>query len=167
MAAPLSYRHRVVSEADVAFIRQLIREHPTASRRQLSKKLCQAWNWVQANGALRDMLCRGLMLQLQRAGLIELPPVRQIPRNPLAERSRPVLVPIEAVPVRCRLAEIRPLEFHQVRRTPQEALCNSFARSVPLPGLHATSWGKSPVLGLCAGSPGGLPGLVFGRPSSR
>ena len=75
MAAPLSYRHRVVSEADVAFIRQLIREHPTASRRQLSKKLCQAWNWVQANGALRDMLCRGLMLQLQRAGLIELPHV--------------------------------------------------------------------------------------------
>jgi len=52
--------------------------------------------------------------------------VRQIPRNPLAERSCPVLVPIEAVPLRCRLAEIRPLEFHQVRRTPQEALCNSW-----------------------------------------
>ena len=125
MAAPLCYRHRVVSEADVAFIRQLIGEHPTASRRQLSKKLCQAWNWVQGNGTLRDMLCRGLMLQLHRAGWIELPPVRQIPRNPLAERSRPVLVPIEAMPVRCRLADIRPLEFHQVRRTPQEALCNS------------------------------------------
>jgi len=72
------------------------------------------------------MLCRGWMLQLHRAGWIELPPVRQIPRNPLAERSRPVLVPIEAVPLRCRLAEIRPLEFHQVRRTPQEALCNSW-----------------------------------------
>jgi hypothetical protein len=125
MAVALSYRHRVVSEADVAFIRQLIGEHPTASRRQLSKKLCEAWNWVQANGVLRDMLCRGLMLQLHRAGLIELPPVRQIPRNPLVERSRPVLVPIEARPLRCRLAEIRPLEIHQVRRTPEEALCNS------------------------------------------
>jgi hypothetical protein len=125
MAVALSYRHRVVSEADVAFIRQLIGEHPTASRRQLSKKLCQAWNWVQANGTLRDMLCRGLMLQLHRAGLIELPPVRQIPRNPLAERSRPVLMPVEAVPIRCSLAEIRPLEIHQVRRTPEEALCNS------------------------------------------
>jgi Domain of unknown function (DUF4338) len=125
MAAPFSYRHRVVSEAEVAFIRQLIREHPTASRRALSKKLCQAWNWVQANGALRDMLCRGLMLQLYRAGLIELPGVRQIPRNPLAERSRPVLVPIEAVSLRSRLADIRPLEFHQVRRTPEEALFNS------------------------------------------
>jgi hypothetical protein len=125
MAAPFSYRHRVVSDADVAFIRQLIREHPQASRRQLSQELCQAWSWVQANGALRDMLCRGLMLQLHRAGLIELPPVRQIPRNPLAERNRPVLVPIEALPLGCHLAEIRPLELRQVRRTSEEALFNS------------------------------------------
>jgi hypothetical protein len=125
MAGSWSYRHRVVSEADVAFIRQLLREHPTASRRELSKKLCQAWNWVQANGALRDMLCRGLMLQLHREGLIELPPVRQVPRNPLVERNQPALIPIEAVPLRARLAEVRPLEFQQVRRTPEEALFNS------------------------------------------
>lgn len=125
MAGSWSYRHRVMSEADVAFIRQLLREHPTASRRELSKKLCQAWNWVQANGALRDMLCRGLMLQLHREGLIELPPVRQVPRNPLVERSQPALIPIEAVPLRASLAEVRPLEFQQVRRTPEEALFNS------------------------------------------
>ena len=145
MAASLRYRHRVVSEADVAFIRQLIGEHPTASRRQLSKKLCQAWNWVQGNGTLRDMLCRGWMLQLHRAGWIELPPVRQIPRNPLAERSRPVLVPIEAMPVRCRLADIRPLEFHQVRRTPQEALCNSLLD-------HTITWATRNRLGKISGT---------------
>lgn len=125
MAGSWSYRHRVMSEADVAVIRQLLREHPTASRRELSKKLCQAWNWVQANGALRDMLCRGLMLQLHREGLIELPPVRQVPRNPLVERSQPALIPIEAVPLRASLAEVRPLAFQQVRRTPEEALFNS------------------------------------------
>jgi hypothetical protein len=125
MATLFSYRHRMVSDADLAFIRQLIREHPTASRRQLSKKLCQAWHWVQANGALRDMLCRGLMLQLHRAGWIELPPVRQISRNPLAEHNRPLLVPTEALPLRCHLAEIRPLELCQVRRTSEEALFNS------------------------------------------
>ncbi len=28
---------------------------------------------VQANGVLRDMVCRSLLLELQRAGLIELP----------------------------------------------------------------------------------------------
>ena len=70
MEAKLHYRHRVITGSDVAFIRQLLREHPAASRRELSKKLCQAWNWVQPNGALRDMVCRGLMLKLHREGLI-------------------------------------------------------------------------------------------------
>ena len=167
MAASLRYRHRVVSEADVAFIRQLIGEHPTASRRQLSKKLCQAWNWVQGNGTLRDMLCRGLMLQLHRAGLIELPPgatdsPQSFGRTELpgsgADRSRAPTLPLGR--------DSSPRIPSSATYTPRSPL-QQLARSVPLPGLHATGWGKSPVLGLRAGSPGGLPGLVFGRPSPR
>lgn len=125
MAAILSYRHRVVTEGDVAFIRALMAEHPLASRRELSQKLCTAWNWVQANGALRDMVCRGLMLKLHRAGLIELPPVRYAPPNPLAERRPPLLVGVDSRPLQASLAEIQPLELRQVRRTPDEALFNS------------------------------------------
>ncbi|HVR81793.1 MAG TPA: DUF4338 domain-containing protein, partial [Luteimonas sp.] len=103
----------------------LIAEHPQASRRELSKQLCCAWNWVQANGALRDMICRGLMLKLHREGLIALPPVRHVPNNPLAERRQPAVVGIEAVLLNTRLAEIQPLELRPVRRTPHEALFNS------------------------------------------
>lgn len=125
MQTKICYRHRVVTDSDVAFIRQLVAEHPESSRRDLSKKLCVAWNWVQANGALRDMVCRGLMLKLHREGLIELPPVRREMRNPLARRSAPALVSVEAAALQASLAEIRPLEFRQVRRTPQEALFNS------------------------------------------
>ena len=125
MQTQICYRHRVVTDSDVAFIRQLVAEHPESSRRDLSKKLCVAWNWVQANGALRDMVCRGLMLKLHREGLIELPPVRREMRNPLARRSAPGLVSVEATALQASLAEIRPLEFRQVRRTPQEALFNS------------------------------------------
>ena len=77
MQGTLSYRHRVITEDDLVLIRRLIAEHPGSSRRDLSKKLCVAWNWVQANGALRDMVCRGLMLMLHREGLIELPSVRR------------------------------------------------------------------------------------------
>jgi hypothetical protein len=55
METLLSYRHRVVTADDVAFIRALIAEHPRASRRELSQQLCRAWHWVQANGVLRDM----------------------------------------------------------------------------------------------------------------
>jgi hypothetical protein len=125
MQTNICYRHRVVTDSDVAFIRQLVAEHPESSRRDLSKKLCVAWNWVQANGALRDMVCRGLMLKLHREALIELPPVRREMCNPLARRSAPALVSVEAAALQASLAEIRPLEFRQVRRTPQEALFNS------------------------------------------
>jgi hypothetical protein len=125
MAAILSYRHRVVTAGDVTFIRALIAEHPQASRRQLSQQLCMAWNWVQANGALRDMVCRGLMLKLHRTGLIELPPVRRRPPNPLAERRPPGVVAVDTRPLQARLAELQPLELRQVRRTADEALFNS------------------------------------------
>lgn len=125
METVLSYRHRVVTNSDVIFIRKLITEHPDSSRRDLSKKLCQAWNWVQANGVLRDMVCRGLMLQLHREGFIELPPVRQIARNPLVQRRPPDWVCVDEEPLHMGLAEIGPLELRQVRRTLDEPLFNS------------------------------------------
>lgn len=125
MESEFTYRHRVVSEADVHFIRQLIAQHPGASRRHLSQKLCEAWHWVQPNGRLCDMVCRGLMLALHRAGRIELPPVRRVMPNPLAERQKPRLVAIDTTPIEARLDQIQPLEFRQVRRTPEEALFNS------------------------------------------
>ena len=65
------YRGRVVTAAEVEFIRKLIAQHPRTNRRQLSLRLCEAWGWKQANGALRDMVCRGLLLELERAGCLE------------------------------------------------------------------------------------------------
>lgn len=119
----MTYRGRVLTDEDLAFIRGFIAERPTASRKALSKALCEAWDWRQPNGALRDMVCRGLMLYLHRAGLIELPPARRRPPNPLANRRRPVqLFLVDQTPIAGRLTEIQPLEFRQVRRTPDEPL---------------------------------------------
>jgi len=118
------YRGREVTDADVAFIRQLIDAYPTLSRRALSQKLCEAWNWVQSNGQPRDMVCRGLMLHLHRAGLINLPSRRQTPRNPLAERSRPVVIETESTPLQSSLRALGPLHIEQVRRSGREPLFN-------------------------------------------
>ena len=63
----LKYRGRVISNEDILYIRDLIAANPGESRRTLSKKLCEAWQWKQANGALRDMVCRGLLLMLDRS----------------------------------------------------------------------------------------------------
>jgi len=79
-----AYRGRRVTESDLTQIRALIAAHPQASRRALSKKLCEVWQWVQPNGSPRDMVCRGLMLGLHRGGLIVLPARQRNPPNPLA-----------------------------------------------------------------------------------
>ena len=121
----LRYRGRVVTDKDVVTIKRLISEHPESSRRALSTKLCELWDWYQANGAPRDMVCRGLMLALHRAGQISLPPVRQTPNNPLAKRRRVEKSDIQHEPVKCRLGELGHLEFRQVRRTVLEHLFNS------------------------------------------
>jgi hypothetical protein len=125
MDVVLKYRGRVIRESDLPIIRALIEEYPTASRRELSRKLCQAWNWVQPNGALCDMVCRGLMLTLERAGHIALPPVRWRPPNPLAVRPKPQRLEIDTTPLECSLKDLGALEFRLVRRTPEEPLFNA------------------------------------------
>jgi len=122
----LTYRGRVVTGDDVEFIRRLIAQHPTSSRRALSEKLCKAWNWRQPNGFLRAMVCRSLMLKLHRAGFIELPPIRQLNPNPLAHRTRPSPPAlVDQTPIEGNLASVRPLEFRLVRRTSEERLFGS------------------------------------------
>jgi len=75
------------------------------------------------------MVCRGLMLELWRAGLIQLPAVRQRPPNPLSTRARPPAPQVDCTPISASLRELGPLSFRQVRRTPEEAAFNSLLES--------------------------------------
>ncbi|NIM99053.1 MAG: DUF4338 domain-containing protein [candidate division Zixibacteria bacterium] len=125
MDALLTYRGKRVSQQDVVYIRTLIKDNPRDSRWTLSRKLCLAWNWRQPNGALRDMLCRGLMLELHRAGHIQLPPKKQNPANPLAHRNKPAKITIDQDPLQGPLSLVVPLQIRQVRRTTSEKLFNS------------------------------------------
>jgi len=129
MAQLLTYRGREVTHADATFLRELIAHHPGASRRALSRLACAAWNWVQPNGAPRDMVCRGLMLALHRAGHVVLPAPRYIPANPLAQRCKPVPVAVAAEPLRAALKDLLPLTFRQVRRTAEEVTFNGLIQA--------------------------------------
>jgi hypothetical protein len=119
------HRGRIITAEDIIFIQQLIDNNPASSRRELSAKLCEAWQWKQANGALRDMVCRGLLLMLHRAGEIELPAVRFRPPNPLADRPQPASMLIDQTPIEGALKTLQPITVEQVRRTADEALYNS------------------------------------------
>ena len=123
--ADFKYRGRVITAEDILYIRELIAADSTASRRALSKRLCEAWQWRQPNGTLRDMVCRGLLLMLERAGQITLPAVSYVRHNPLAKRARPMPVLIDRTPIKGQLQEIQPIELQQVRRTGEESLFNS------------------------------------------
>jgi len=125
MQAERRYRGRIITAEDIVFIRGFIAAHPRASRRKLSALLCEAWQWKQANGALCDMVCRGLLLLLHRAGEIELPVVRQLSPNPFVRRERPQPVLIDRTPLTGALSDIRPVRLQQVRRTSDERVFNS------------------------------------------
>jgi len=126
MPEEFRYRGQTISSEQVAFVRQFIAAHPDSSRWKLSRQLCETVGWKQANGALRDVVCRGLLLMLDRAGEIELPPVRrQIKGQRRNDRKKPQAFLIDTSPIEAGLGELGPLEIQQVRRTAEESLFNS------------------------------------------
>lgn len=125
MELNLKYRGRIATNKDIQLINDLMRQNPEVSRHRLSKLFCEATDWRQANGALRDMVARSYMLELERAGYIKLPAKKSYPPNPMLERKKPDVIGIESLPVNTNLKTLLPLKFVQVRRTPREALFNS------------------------------------------
>jgi hypothetical protein len=106
-------------------LRQLIAEHPTLHRRAISQEVCRAWDWRQPNGVLKEGVCRSLLLQLHRAGHLELPAPRSRHINHAGRHRRAAAVPIDRTPVHASLRELQPLSFRQVRRTKDEPLFNA------------------------------------------
>ena len=126
MAEAWRYRGQEISGEQIAFLREFIRSHPASSRWKLSRQLCEALGWKQANGALRDVVCRGLLLMLDRAGEIELPPVRRhIQGQRRTGRRRPEPVLMDTTSLATTLKALGPIDTLPVRRTADEPLFNS------------------------------------------
>jgi hypothetical protein len=71
------------------------------------------------------MVCRGLLLELERNGYIVLPPRKFTPINPFLKPKAPEKIELDQSPIKTTLKELLPLTFVQVRRTPREKLFNS------------------------------------------
>lgn len=125
MEIDIKYRNRIASSEDIKIINDIISKNPAISRRALSVKFCKETGWSQPNGSLCDMVARGYMLALARAGYIELPQKKQNPANPFVLRKKPCMVDIDRTEINTNLKELLPLEFVQVRRTRSEKLFNS------------------------------------------
>lgn len=126
MAETWRYRGQEISGEQITFLKEFIQAHPASSRWKLSRQLCEVLGWKQANGALRDVVCRGLLLMLERAGEIELPPVRRLIRGQRRTgRPRPEAVLIDTTPLTTTLKQLGPIDILPVRRTADEPLFNS------------------------------------------
>src|ERR1051326_7313134 len=120
------YRGQEIDSDQIAFLREFIRAHATSSRWKLSRQVCEALGWKQANGALRDVVCRGLLLLLERAGEIVLPPVRrQIPGQCRSTRLRPQPFLIDTTPLAVPFHALGGVHIQPVRRSADEPLFNS------------------------------------------
>jgi hypothetical protein len=120
-----TFRGRTITRDDATLIRDLIVAHPQENRSALSRRLCQIWDWTQANGQLKEMICRSLLLRLHREGHITLPPSLN-GGGGSQPRKKPVLIGIDEIPLHTPLKQIAPrIRLRQVRRTPDEKLFNS------------------------------------------
>jgi hypothetical protein len=68
----LRYRNREVTAADLEFLRQQCAAS-WATRGELVRTICRAWDWRQANGSLSQHACADLLLRLEDRGLLAWP----------------------------------------------------------------------------------------------
>lgn len=122
MEGLIRYRGKDYGPREISEIKQVIARHQDKSRRFISQQICRRWSWRQPNGVLKDMICRGLLVRLEAAGLIELPPRKRAPSYLLSEQRRPPAVQLDQTPITGKLSDLKPIEVLQVRRTPLEKL---------------------------------------------
>jgi hypothetical protein len=126
MDAILTYRKKVITGDDLSFVRKIINDYQSEGRTSISRRLCEAWDWRQTNGQLKDGVCRGLLLQLEKKLLITLPPRLAVNNN--SKRRKKTSTPFDFLPpapITDPLSALTPIELRQVRRTPEEKLFNN------------------------------------------
>ncbi len=118
----IRYRGKNYTLREIDEVREILIAYPGRSRRFISQEICRRWGWRQPNGVLKDMICRGLLLQLEAQGYIELPPRKKNPLNPLSRHQKPQIIEADQRLRTGKLSDLRPIELLAVRRTPLEKL---------------------------------------------
>lgn len=120
----LSYRGIQITATKLATIKVIISNNPLDCRSELSRKICKEFNWIQSNGYLRDMVCRGLLVQLENNGHLCLPARRNLPPQFRKAKEKTVTdgLTIDTTPLSSRVKDLKPLSIDQVRRSKSEKL---------------------------------------------
>lgn len=130
MEKPLIIRGRTVASSDIDLIRFLINRYRRHGKTFISRKLAEAWQWVQANGRLKDRACRDILSVLERRKIIDLP--SSLRRSTRAKRDQHPLQSVASVKttlIEGTVNEFRPFTIKMVIRTPLENQWNHLMRT--------------------------------------
>jgi hypothetical protein len=122
MGTGSTIRGRLVTAAEVEFIREVVRKHWDRGRSFISRVICEEWAWVQTNGQLKEMACREMLRVLAARGEVVLPPGRGVGREK-GSAVRGVTQPTLGLNPRAiegMLQELLPVQVRMVRGTVQE-----------------------------------------------
>ena len=118
---PITIRKKTITSADLEFIQNIIYQNWDKGRTQISKILCQKWNWIQPNGRLKDMACREVLLTLCRKGLISYP--SGVPNGHNKKRNLSIpLIKTNQISIKSKLSKLESVKIKLVRNTKLEPL---------------------------------------------
>jgi len=89
----MTIRGRHFAAEELVQIRAVVQASPEDHRFAISKKVCEALDWRQPNGRLKDRACRDVLAKLHDIDFLRLPPPR---RSPV--RRRRVVITEETAP---------------------------------------------------------------------
>lgn len=114
-----------ITEERVEQIRGIIAENPRWNRTKISQHICRLWGWQSPNGTLKDISCRDMLRELDKAGRIKLP----VPQNISRARGGADIVrhfKHDTTPINAELSQLRPLQISMVNSGKELALFKSY-----------------------------------------
>jgi len=151
METALVIRGRGITGDDIAFIRSVIKEHQGRGRTFISKELCRLWDWRQRNGMFKTMACSELLLRLERAGLVQLPPRQHRGRS---GRRQAIQIPLHSrEPIQSSLHELGFIDFKMVRGSHWEPLYKGLIQAYHYLGYCQTVGGHLKYMAFHQGRP--------------
>ena len=67
----MRFRNRAIGEPELKWLREAIAGSGWRTLTELSRIVCAAWDWRQANGAPSECACRDLLLRLEQWGHLD------------------------------------------------------------------------------------------------
>jgi len=102
-----------ITEERIRQIQEIIEKNPDWHRTKISQQVCRLWGWQGPNEQLKDISCRDLLRELDKAGKIRLPERQTFSR---AKGGADKIKHLEhnTDPINTKLAELRPLSISRI-----------------------------------------------------